>query len=149
MASRSLAVLVFLALCVEAGCATIERDQALHREEMLARSGFEKKPAESPEQRSELQRLPSQKLVRVPRGNETAYVYADAQYCDCLYAGSEQAYADFLAALTREFIDNETLGNPNPTAPPSPEEVAEYEKLARDSVLDSTARASVDWRIWD
>ena len=149
MARRCLALLVGLALCAGAACATVERDHALHREELLARSGFEKKAAQSVEQRSELARLPARMLARVPRGDATAYVYADPEYCECLYLGNEQAYADFLAALTREFIYNDSLGNPNPIPTPSAEEMARYETLARDSVLDPTTDASVNWRIWD
>ena len=149
MADRGLALLVGIALCAGAGCATLERDHALHREELLARSGFEKKVAESGAQRSELARLPARMLARVPRGDATAYVYADPEYCECLYAGSEQAYSDFLAALTREFIYNDSLGNPNPIPTPSAEELAHYETLARDSVLDPTTEASVNWRIWE
>jgi hypothetical protein len=149
MTPRRLAWILALALCTEAGCATVERDRALSREQMLAQAGFEKKLAESPAQQSELQRLPSRMLVRVPRGGDTAYVYADVEYCRCLYAGNEQAYSDFLAAVTREFIYNDTLGNPNPIPTPSPEATARYENLARDSILDPTTEASVDWRIWD
>src|SRR5574338_376174 len=99
MTVRPLLALVGLALYAGAGCATIERDHALHREELLARSGFEKKVAETLAQRSELARLPARMLARVPRGDETAYVSADPAYCECLYTGNEQAYADFLAAV--------------------------------------------------
>ena len=149
MARLNVALLVGIALCTVAGCATVERDRALHREEMLSAAGFDKKVAESIEQRSELARLPARMLVRVPRGDETAYVYADPEYCECLYIGNEQAYAGFLDAVTREFIYNDSLGNPNPVPTPTPEEVARSERLARNSALDSTAEASVDWRLWD
>ena len=149
MMCHRFALLVFLALCTLAGCATIERDQALHKEEMLAGSGFEKKLAESAEQQSELRRLPSHMLVRVPRGSETAYVYADAETCRCLYVGSERAYEVFLAALTQEYIQGESASNADPLAPPAPEEVARYENLARETNLDTKADVSVDWDLWD
>jgi hypothetical protein len=147
MALRRLA-LVILALLAAAGCATIRRERTLHREQLLEQAGFERKVAESPQQQTGLRRLPPRMLARVPRGDEVAYVYADADYCECLYVGSEPACETFLRLLTRELIDNDYRDTANPDPVVSAEEMARYERLAREAVVDPTADASVDWSVW-
>jgi len=149
MSSRCLVVFLVLNPFVVSGCATIRHERALQREELLAQAGFEKKLAESEEQRRELRRLPPRKLVRVPLGTETRYVYADAEYCRCLHAGTEAAYEQFLHALTREFINNEYLDTATPDPVVSAQEMTCYEHLARESVPAPYADASLDWEAWD
>jgi hypothetical protein len=144
---RSLFLVV--AVLAASGCATVERDRALDREEMLTRAGFEKKLAETVAQRGQLQRLPARMLVRVPLGSEARYVYSDAEYCECLFAGTQEAYDQFLVALTREFINTNYSDSSTPDPVVSESEWATYEDMARRSVLDPTADASLDWSLWD
>jgi hypothetical protein len=138
-----------LALLAASGCATIERDRALSREEMLTQAGFEKKLAETVAQRGQVQDLPARMLVRVPFGSEARYVYPDADYCECLYVGTEAAYDRFLHALTREFINTDYSDSSTPDPVVSESEWARYEDMARRTVLEPTADVSLDWSVWD
>lgn len=83
---------VFGVLAVLAGCAAIEREEAGQTEETLAAAGFQVKPADTPEKMAHLQTLSQHTLVMHPVDGEVRYIYADASYCQCLYAGDEQAY---------------------------------------------------------
>ena len=138
-----------LALLAASGCASIHRNRALQREEMLTQAGFQRKLAETDEQRKQLQQLPARLLVRVPFGSEERYVYGDADYCECLYVGTEAAYDRFLRAVSREFINTDYADSSTPDPVVSESEMAHYEKLARRAVLDPTADASLDWSAWN
>ena len=142
-------LILLLALLAISGCATIRRDRALQREEMLEQAGFQKKPAETAEQHRQLQDLPARMLVRIPFGSEERYVYSDAHYCQCLYAGTEVAYDRFLDAVTRAFIKTDYADTSTPDPEVSESEFLRYEKLARDAVLDPAADAALDWSAWD
>ena len=85
----SLLVLLF------SGCATIEKDNAMDMERTLAAAGFRMKTANTPEQRAHLQTLTQRKLVRHEKDGEPVWIYADATYCNCLYAGNEKAYQEY------------------------------------------------------
>lgn len=149
MTPRSLSRVVVLALLVTSGCATIQEDKALRRQEMLLNAGFERKLADTDERRRQLAALPVRKVVRVPRGSEARYVYGDAEYCECLYAGTEAAYERFLLAVTREFIDTDYADTATPDPVVSVREENRYEHLARQAVFDPTADAKLDWSAWD
>ncbi len=86
-AGFSLAIF-FLALL--AGCQTIENENAASAEQMLAAAGFQMKLAETPEQLANLQQMTQRKLVPHTKDGQTLYVYADADYCKCVYVGNEK-----------------------------------------------------------
>jgi hypothetical protein len=75
-----------------AGCAAIEREDAEQTEQTLAAAGFQIKLADTPEKMAHLQTLTQHELVMHPADGAVRYIYADARFCQCLYAGDEQAY---------------------------------------------------------
>jgi len=78
-----------------AGCAIA----AETTESRLAQAGFRKLSADTPEKISHLQTLPTRKFVKRNRDGKTYYVYADPEYCKCLYVGTVQQYARYGALL--------------------------------------------------
>ena len=65
------------------------------REDNLAAAGFIIRPANTPERKAMLSRLPPHRFVKRENGDDIHYVYADPLVCDCLYVGSQQAYGQF------------------------------------------------------
>ena len=126
---------LLLALAAGAGCASLARDHALAREQMLLGAGFSKKPAETDAQRAQLEKLPAQKLVPIPSGGETGYVYADPDFCVCLYVGTQEAGDRFLAAITREWVVTDYADTSTPKPVLTAREQARYEALARHELL--------------
>jgi outer membrane murein-binding lipoprotein Lpp len=88
--------LVVSALLVTAGCASIEKSDAMATERELAAAGFQMKFAKTTEQIAKVESLPQRKLTRTsgPDG-KTRFVWADATDCKCIYVGSEAAYDRF------------------------------------------------------
>lgn len=74
------------------GCATFERGKAMDTERELAAAGFQIRMADTPEKLAELQGLPQRQIGPISRDGRTFFVYADAKFCKCLYAGTERAY---------------------------------------------------------
>jgi len=54
--------------------------------------GFKMKPAVTPERRAHLNTLTQLKVVPHDRNGKVYYVYSDAEFCKCLYAGNQEAY---------------------------------------------------------
>ena len=95
-----------VALVALPGCATIQRADTTDKERTLAAAGFQMKFADTPERLAQIQGLPQRKLTRVPDGSELRFAYADANYCKCLYVGTESAYDRYQKlALEKEIAD--------------------------------------------
>src|SRR6202789_3586855 len=62
------------------------------REDTLGAGGFGVPPANTPERKAMLNRLPPHKFVQRVSGDVVHYVYADPLVCGCLYLGTQQAY---------------------------------------------------------
>lgn len=77
-----------------AACAT-EQQKVSQKEDSLAAAGFTVRPADTPERQAMINRLPPHHFVQRNHGDTVTYVYADPLDCDCLYVGSQQAYAKF------------------------------------------------------
>ena len=68
----------------------------MEEERMLAAAGFQMKLANTRERMKKAEALAQRKFTKVPYGDGSVrYVYADAKYCKCIYAGSEQAYGRY------------------------------------------------------
>lgn len=91
-ARRPLRMTVIGMMVLLAGCAAIEREDAEQTEQTLAAAGFQIKLADTPEKMAHLQTLTQHELVMHPADGAVRYIYADARFCQCLYAGDEQAY---------------------------------------------------------
>ena len=109
MRSRPLALCAALALLAAVGCTAIRRSDAMDTERMLAAAGFQLKLADSPARLAKVQGLPQRKLTRVPFQGENRFVYADAQFCKCLYAGTEKAYDRYQKLAIKQEIADEQL----------------------------------------
>lgn len=86
-------------------CATTQQTGAINKERMLAASGFQMKLANTPEKMAHLNTLPQRKLVPHQKGSEVFYVYADASYCKCIYAGPEKAYQRYQQMAVNQSIE--------------------------------------------
>ena len=71
---------------VLAGCAALQKSTVSDMEGLLARAGFRKMVADTPQK---LAHLPQQRLVHHERDGKKYVLYADAADCTCLYIGDE------------------------------------------------------------
>ncbi|HEY7206288.1 MAG TPA: hypothetical protein VIA61_18420 [Methylomirabilota bacterium] len=102
------AVVAMLVLAV-AGCAAIRGHDARDTEEVLAAAGFHMKLADTPEKLARLQTLTPQKLVPHQRNGKVYFVYADPDFCKCLYAGTEQNYQEYQRLGLQKRLADEQL----------------------------------------
>jgi hypothetical protein len=59
--------------------------------------GFIMRPANTPEQMARLRLLPSRKFVARTNGGGRYYLYADPDYCRCVFVGNETAMKNYQA----------------------------------------------------
>jgi hypothetical protein len=86
-------------------CATTQQTEAIDNERMLAASGFQMRLADTDEKMAHLKTLPQRKLVPHQKGDEVFYVYADAMYCKCIYAGPYKAYSRYQQMAVNKSIE--------------------------------------------
>jgi hypothetical protein len=89
------------------GCASIANQSAMDTERRLSAAGFQMKLANTPETIAHLKTLPERKLVPTTMDGETAFVYADAISCKCIYVGSEKNYQEYQRLSIQQNIVNE------------------------------------------
>ncbi|NMQ18130.1 hypothetical protein E4P82_02315 [Candidatus Competibacter phosphatis] len=77
------------------GCAVMQKDNTQTTEQTLSAAGFQMKLADTPAKLAQLQGLPQRKLVPQQQNGAIRYVYVDAQYCQCVYAGTETNYQEY------------------------------------------------------
>jgi len=94
---------LFAAILALAGCATIRRNEATSTEQLLAASGFQIRPADTPQRLADLNSMPRQKLVVRSKDGTVVYTYADPDKCHCLYVGGPKEYS----ALQRLGVEKE------------------------------------------
>ncbi len=56
-----------------------------------------------------LNNLPPHRFLRRVHGDSVSYVYSDPLVCDCLYVGSQQAYARYQYYLQQKRLADEQL----------------------------------------
>ena len=83
-----LVVLTALGL-VLAGCVALQKNHVSDVEGLLARAGFTKMAADTPQKLAHLKSLAQHRLVHHERDGNKYVLYADATYCTCLYVGDE------------------------------------------------------------
>ena len=64
-------------------------------ESLLAQAGFQKIPADTPKRVQHLQTVAPHRLIKRTSDGKTYYVYADPSHCNCMFIGSESAYATY------------------------------------------------------
>ena len=107
---RRIGTLVVLLVLMLAGCATVRQDETLDTEAVLAAAGFYMKLADTPERMARLQTLTPRKLVPHQRDGKLYFVYADADVCKCLYAGTEQNYQEYRRlGLQKQLADEQLM----------------------------------------
>lgn len=96
MNKRIIGLLSITGLLAAGGCAAIEKTNTAEEERMLAAAGFQMKLANTPERMKKAAALPQRKFIKVPdRDGTVRYLWADAAYCQCIYAGTEAAYSRY------------------------------------------------------
>ena len=95
-----------------AACAT-QQSMTDSTERMLVAAGFLEKPANTPHREAKLASLPPYKILsqRVTAGgNDTVgYVYADPQFCHCVFVGNSDAYQKFQQLAFQEHLAQEQI----------------------------------------
>jgi len=86
-------------------CVSTQQTEAIDKERMLAVSGFQMKLADTDEKMPHLKTLPQRKLIPHQKGDEVFYVYADAMYCKCIYAGPYTAYERYQQMAVNKSIE--------------------------------------------
>lgn len=97
---------VLLVAGVLSGCETQQQRVEQH-EDNLSAAGFVIRPANTPERKAMLAKLPANKLVMRQRGDTIHYVYADPLVCGCLYVGTQQAYNKYKANQLAQNLANQ------------------------------------------
>jgi hypothetical protein len=83
---------VVVALSLLPACSYFKRQDADQVESTLAAAGFRMKSADTPERLAKLQAMPVRKIFTKQREGETVYLYADPDFCKCIYAGRQEQY---------------------------------------------------------
>lgn len=104
-------IAVFLGLSlIWGGCAAMQENRVMDMERTLAASGFRVKFADTPEKMEHLKDLTQRKLVPHSKEGKVFYIYADAEYCKCLYVGDEEAYQRYQElALQRKIAEDQRM----------------------------------------
>ena len=109
MSVRSLVGLVSVAVLLS-GCAAIRKSNTLNTERVLSAAGFQMKFADTPEKRAHVQQIDPQRQLGPPTINGALrFVYADMEYCKCVYVGTEAAYQRYQKLALEKQISNQQL----------------------------------------
>ena len=77
------------------GCAAIEKSDAMDTERLLAASGFKMKFANTPEKLANITAMTQRTVVPHDKNGTVYYAYADAEFCKCIYLGTEKNYQQY------------------------------------------------------
>ena len=83
------------------GCTMIEKSNAESEEQKLAAAGFKVKFADTSEKLAHVQSMQQRTVISHIKNGVVYYAYADAEFCKCLYMGTESDYQEY-AKLTVE-----------------------------------------------
>ena len=119
---RGLAVIALL--LIVSACGTAQR-RAMETERLLAAAGFQMRMQDTVEETSNMAGLPQRELFHHQREGRTYFVYADEEYCKCIYVGTPDAYQRY-------------------------EKMAHEQKIARAQLSAARAQqsASLSWGAW-
>ena len=73
----------------------MQESEAIKMERSLTAAGFQMKPASTQKQMEQLSSLPQRKLIKQEKKGRLYYVYADTDFCKCLYTGTQEAYQKY------------------------------------------------------
>src|SRR5262249_12104644 len=77
-----------------AGCAAVQKQEAVDAEQLLAAAGFRAVPADTPTLAQDMKDLRPRQLFARTRAGSTLYVFSDPYTCLCLYVGEARAHAE-------------------------------------------------------
>lgn len=103
--ARGIGLLLAAAVVVTIGCASTTIDN----ERLLAAAGFQMKLAQTPEQQTRLAGMTQHQLTPFEHDGQLRYVYADAKYCKCIYAGTEAAYQRYERLALKQRLANDRI----------------------------------------
>ena len=83
------------------GCTMIEKSNAESEEQKLAAAGFKVKFADTPDKLAHVKSMQQRTVISHIKKGVVYYAYADAEFCKCLYMGTESDYQEY-AKLTVE-----------------------------------------------
>jgi hypothetical protein len=72
---------------------------------MLLEAGFVRNPADTPDKMARIRKEVQRKVIPVQDEDKTYYIYADADFCECLYVGNESAFRRFEVLMHRENLE--------------------------------------------
>ena len=85
------------------GCTAIQKQQAAQTQQLLAAAGFEMQKADTPERLATLRHdTPQRKVFSVAAADGPRFVYADAEYCQCAYAGDQGAHERYQRMASKQ-----------------------------------------------
>lgn len=101
------------------GCATIKKNEAKNKIDLMTAAGFIPKYADTPEKKAKLDSLDPLKAHTFVKDNETFYVFPDPEGCNCAYVGNQAQYAEYRRLeqeqnLAQEQIQAENWSQDNP-----------------------------------
>ena len=102
-----LILLTVSGLVAASACSSVQTKETMSFEKSLATAGFTAKPATTPEQLAQLEAMPQGKLLRQEHNGQPVYLYADAEGCKCLYAGSSEDYDALQKAIDDQKVQDE------------------------------------------
>ena len=86
-----------------AGCTAIQKQQAAQTQQLLAAAGFEMQKADTPERLATLRSVvPQRKVFSVAAADGPRFVYVDADYCQCAYAGDQGAHERYQRMASKQ-----------------------------------------------
>jgi hypothetical protein len=109
-------------------CAGPDSPQAMQQsDELLISAGFDAIPANTPERMQHLKSMPQHRILHAVRDGKDYYLWADAQYDQCLWVGNWQDYQRY-----------KKLGW----------DMYNQGGQARDNYLDGWSNGPVNWDMW-
>lgn len=82
-------------LALIGACTTIEHQEAQSDEQLLSAAGFSMLVADTPAKEEQIRSMKQRTVLRHDNNGQLSFVYADAQFCKCMFVGNEKNYQDF------------------------------------------------------
>lgn len=102
--------MVLIAALLLTGCSYFRKQEAKQVEATLAAAGFTMRPAATPEKLAKLKAMPQRKFFsRVKADGEIVQLYADAEFCQCLYAGTQAQYTRYQQLAIQQQLAQERV----------------------------------------
>ncbi len=102
------ALTLALPLALLAGCVTPQQ-QVEDQENLLSASGFQPRPANTPERIAMLRTLPPNRFSMCAQGNTFIYIYPDPIDCGCVFFGDQSDYARYRQTVSARQLANDQL----------------------------------------